>query len=285
MSDRVEAVARANPTLLEIFKEKLDALDDGQELSETCHLHVAMSLGQLGSLVAILEDRKAGRLASLPVEGEGASWLPIESAPKDVPILLFFECRDVQDDALVDICYWDDDFCDEGAWVLSCECASTHARAPGRYTHWMPLPKPPTVNPTPNPTQTEGELVKRLRDDGERVELDAGVDPAEVILVCQNAVKLAYATKTRVSLAPEFAHYLIQANDDAILEIERLRKALEPFAKAANNWDDENEDADDGLEWPDKTPIVFQRGDQGLENDCIVGDLRLARRLLPQGEG
>lgn len=71
-------------------------------------------------------------------------WQPIETAPKDgTEILAFFDCREVQDGGLVDIIYWDEvgGPREQGCWHLGCE--SDCSRAPGYYTHWMPLPAAP----------------------------------------------------------------------------------------------------------------------------------------------
>lgn len=69
------------------------------------------------------------------------SWQPIETAQKDVDILL---C-DMRTGTMI-VSEWDRD---EGRWGTT-DGPSYH---PSAFTHWMPLPPPPANNPTTNPKQ------------------------------------------------------------------------------------------------------------------------------------
>ena len=83
-------------------------------------------------------------MASTKLVATAYEWRPMETAPKDgTEIIAFFDCREVQDNGIVDIVYWDETGGPgkDGCWHLGCE--SDCSRAPGFYTHWMPLPDAP----------------------------------------------------------------------------------------------------------------------------------------------
>lgn len=73
-----------------------------------------------------------------------SGWKPIETAPKDeTPILLFYDFSP-EEVSGIDLCEWD--FEKELFFAVSPGAGYSCARAPGGYTHWMPLPGPPPNN-------------------------------------------------------------------------------------------------------------------------------------------
>lgn len=67
--------------------------------------------------------------AGIDVKYAQAQWQPIETAPKDVPILAAWAS-----DGGVHIVYWSDSY--GGGWI-------GHYPETIEPTHWMPLPAPP----------------------------------------------------------------------------------------------------------------------------------------------
>jgi chromosome segregation ATPase len=63
-------------------------------------------------------------------------------------------------------------------------------------------------------------------------------------------------------------------NVDLLAEIERLRRALEPFAKVASEWDGE----------PESLEVELRAYDDRMCPGVSVADFRLAREALANGE-
>ena len=69
-----------------------------------------------------------------------SDWQPIETAPKDIELILLY-----QDGYGVRAGYWDDVTSDVPCWFA----AETQLITAGKFrpTHWMPLPAAPKVTP------------------------------------------------------------------------------------------------------------------------------------------
>jgi hypothetical protein len=79
-------------------------------------------------------------------------WKSIESAPRDVPVMLFIpgESSDYKSTTDRPVCYWDEYYAPGGrghsggdGWVVM-HSDELHLHYSSKPTHWMPLPAPPT---------------------------------------------------------------------------------------------------------------------------------------------
>lgn len=78
-------------------------------------------------------ERYAKELEARLAERE---WRPIDTAPKDVTVVLLYRYR--RGSLSWSICYWDAEQCD---WVKYDSPDSSFTDP----THWMPLPEPPST--------------------------------------------------------------------------------------------------------------------------------------------